>query len=349
MAEFGAAKASTENQDKFKSFCATATFTTDDARKHVQEALRRRVDETKEDALVRVRQRQPVYDVVFQQWLSTHGKHVSKREREALGMHTSSLIYGEINYESFGRTIEKIRTVYGLPGVGASDAKGIMQQPGTGVFYDLGSGAGKPTIAAATLFRFERALGLEFLPGLVSASHAARERWAEVAHDMLRLIDPAEFSGLARTAVEFHRGDITDLVAHDWTIGDVVFANSTCFDDVLLAALAREASRMRKGTFFITFTKRLPSPHFETCEAELHQMSWGGATVYIQQKMTESCQPTGDQPSPVAEAWAKQAKEAVVDVEADADRTPVPGCFSPLQALLGRLDLRLGPQLKEPS
>jgi hypothetical protein len=47
---------------------------------------------------------------------------------------------------------------------------------------------------------------------------------------------------------------------------------------------------MQKGAFFITLTKRLPSPVFYVHEYETYQMSWGGATVYIQQKTTS---PTG--------------------------------------------------------
>lgn len=31
--------------------------------------------------------------------------------------------------------------------------------------------------------------------------------------------------------VDFILGDITDLNSKDWTEGDILFANSTCFDD----------------------------------------------------------------------------------------------------------------------
>ena len=38
----------------------------------------------------------------------------------------------------------------------------------------------------------------------------------------------------------------------------------------------------------MTLTKRLPSSDFVVLEYEMHQMSWGGATVYIQQKVTDA-------------------------------------------------------------
>lgn len=44
---------------------------------------------------------------------------------------------------------------------------------------------------------------------------------------------------------------------------------------------------MKKGSFFITFTKSLNINDFQVLEYELHEMSWGSATVYIHQKTTE--------------------------------------------------------------
>ena len=67
----------------------------------------------------------------------------------------------------------------------------------------------------------------------------------------------------------------------------MVFVNSTCFDDTLMAKIAASAVTLKRGAIFITFTKRLPSPHFDVLEHQMYQMSWGPATVYIQQKVTE--------------------------------------------------------------
>ena len=44
---------------------------------------------------------------------------------------------------------------------------------------------------------------------------------------------------------------------------------------------------MKKGSFFITMTKRLPSSEFEILEYEMYRMSWGEATVFVSQKTTE--------------------------------------------------------------
>lgn len=44
---------------------------------------------------------------------------------------------------------------------------------------------------------------------------------------------------------------------------------------------------MKKGSFFITLTKRLPCADFSVLEFELYKMSWGEATIFIMQKNTD--------------------------------------------------------------
>ena len=46
---------------------------------------------------------------------------------------------------------------------------------------------------------------------------------------------------------------------------DVVFANSTCFDEGLMHKLALKGNYMREGAMFLTTTKVLPLPHVERC------------------------------------------------------------------------------------
>ncbi|CAM9354360.1 unnamed protein product [Chrysoparadoxa australica] len=86
------------------------------------------------------------------------------------------------------------------------------------------------------------------------------------------------------TELEFWHGDAFDWEVADWRDADVVFANSTCFSDDLMHRMARCCEDLKLGAFVITFTKKLPSAHFNLLEFEMYQMSWGGATVFIQQK-----------------------------------------------------------------
>lgn len=82
-------------------------------------------------------------------------------------------------------------------------------------------------------------------------------------------------------AVNFLCGDATVL---DWADADVIFANSTCFDEFLMKRVADAADKMKVGSFAITFTKKLPSTKWRVLESCLEIMTWGGATVFIQTK-----------------------------------------------------------------
>ena len=47
------------------------------------------------------------------------------------------------------------------------------------------------------------------------------------------------------------------------------------------------AAGMKRGSFFVSLTKRLPTADFVVLEHEMLNMSWGEATVYIMQKITD--------------------------------------------------------------
>ena len=169
------------------------------------------------------------------------------------------------------------------------------------MFYDIGSGTGKPAFAALLLHPFARVAGVEILEGLHARSEALRRRWeggtAEepTADQPVGLRDELADELCAATraaAVRFVCGDATDLEGSlDWSDGDVVFANSTCFSDTLLRAVAGCAERLRVGAFFITFTKRLPSACFDVLEHHVYRMSWGAATVFIHRRNDNPADP----------------------------------------------------------
>lgn len=69
-----------------------------------------------------------------------------------------------------GLMIQKLRHIYGLPGVGYSGPRGQLQGRG-GIFYDLGCGIGRPLVAAAVLYPFDVCYGIEVLEGLYHASN----------------------------------------------------------------------------------------------------------------------------------------------------------------------------------
>jgi hypothetical protein len=78
------------------------------------------------------------------------------------------------------------------------------------------------------------------------------------------------------------------------TDGDVVFANSTCFDDELMHKMQVQAEALKPGSILVTFTKGLTNlDKFELLEKKREKMSWGPATVYIHRRLSPSGESVG--------------------------------------------------------
>lgn len=83
----------------------------------------------------------------------------------------------------------------------------------------------------------------------------------------------------------------------DWSKTDLVLANSTCFDYNFMQNICEKAKSLKKGSWFLTITKRLPtSDNFLVTEEKDNRdwecvlsiklaMSWGLATVNIHRKI----------------------------------------------------------------
>lgn len=211
-----------------------------------------------------IKPRQAIYEELTADVSIALGKSLSITDRENKGLHGQAYMYGEIGLSTMATVLAKVRFLYGGRTSG-------------GVFWDLGSGTGKAVFAAALSANFEACCGIELLDSLHAVSTDLLDRWERVAVPRL----PED---CAPGPVRFLHGDILALKS-EWTRGDVIFANSTCFDERLMVALAEAAEACQVGSFFITTTKRLPSHKWSIVEAELMVMSWGGATVFIHKKV----------------------------------------------------------------
>ena len=59
------------------------------------------------------------------------------------------------------------------------------------------------------------------------------------------------------------------FLEYDWSDGDVVFANSTCFTEELMDSLALQGASLKPGAYLITFTKGLDSKAFKVSHAHI--------------------------------------------------------------------------------
>ena len=212
-----------------------------------------------------------VFDSVFFNLDVSKGKELSRKDRDndKIKDKDSNLVYGEIKFFAFAISLMKIIYVFGLP------KKKEM------CFFDIGSGTGKSTIAASLLCKWKKCSGYEILESLQQASVNAAKKLEKKVDSKDELQDHYE-----NMELNFHNKNIMDkgFSMKNCTIG---FANSTCFDKKLMQTIASKADKMEKGSYFITFTKSLPSENWTILEKKIYKMSWGNATVFIQRKEKE--------------------------------------------------------------
>ncbi|KAJ8600349.1 hypothetical protein CTAYLR_000675 [Chrysophaeum taylorii] len=173
-------------------------------------------------------------------------KSLSKADRQ--GNDNKSLVYGEVDFSSFARVVRKLKKKR---------------------FYDLGSGSGRAVFAARLLGDFDECTGIEILDRLHDAAETIR-----------RAYDKKTRALVVNDRVRFVKGSFLD---YDWSDADLVFANSTCFEDDLMDQLARRAENLEPGAVVITFTKGLPddTSTFHVVHRKRYKMSWGPATVFV--------------------------------------------------------------------
>lgn len=116
---------------------------------------------------------------------------------------------------------------------------------GNEVFVDLGSGMGKGVFAAGMLYKWKKAIGIEFLPGLHKRANAFASRYK---------------SARGKSPVEFQNKDFTDTsVSKTIQNADVLFAYGKFQQSDLQGAL----SNSKIGAKIITIDKTLKGKEFK--------------------------------------------------------------------------------------
>ena len=217
---------------------------------------------------------------------SAGAKALSKRARKdkRLG-YRPSLTYGEISFPMYLLLFRD----HLAPLLDA-----IVPASG-GVFYDIGTGIGKPVFGAALAYpKFRQCVGIEVLEALCNEAIALNVTWrslveaGKVPDGAGKATEIRFLCGTADDTDDESDGDEDDRAEEDdglwdWAPrADLVFANSTCFTKSLMRRLAFRARKMRPGTLFVTTTKGLGSKDFELLRTMKYPMSWGKATVFIQ-------------------------------------------------------------------
>mmetsp|Transcript_12240 Transcript_12240/g.16993 ORF Transcript_12240/g.16993 Transcript_12240/m.16993 type:complete len:104 (+) Transcript_12240:136-447(+) len=74
---------------------------------------------------------------------------------------------------------------------------------------------------------------------------------------------------------------LANFTKNDWSDGNVIFINSTCFSKSLMEKIAAKAVHLVPGSCVVTLTQPIVSQSFELLESKKYEMSWGDATAHI--------------------------------------------------------------------
>jgi len=193
-------------------------------------------------------------------------RDISREERSNMedGHRFGNLTYGEIPYDSMKTIFDVIKNEFLI---NYNQTNTIFN------LYDLGSGSGGSTLAAALQLSFKKVIGIEILSGLYNMSKKIKTEWQNSKYNN------------NNTSLDFINGSI--LSEWDWCDYDnpcIIFANSTCFNDEMFDMIKEQGKKMKQGSYIITLSIPINIKKFRKIEVlkELRlEMSWGESDVFI--------------------------------------------------------------------
>lgn len=186
----------------------------------------------------------------------------SLKERSLRRFTGSSYVYGEVTFEGMKQIFEKLKE------------NEISQDCDT--FLDLGSGIGKAVLSAAMLGKYKKCVGIELLDSLTTISQTIKEYYDFMKS---KYEVPKEFA-----EIEFINGDFNNV---DLSPYDVVFTNSTCWNELMLKQISLKIKKMKKNSIVINTDQKLflENNNWMKIKPFSVNMSWGIAKTFISRKL----------------------------------------------------------------
>lgn len=137
------------------------------------------------------------------------------------------------------------------------------------IFYDLGSGVGKAVMACAMVFNVQKSCGIELFENL----HRCALKQQQSLKKLKNYQDKA-------TRMKYIRGD---FMSTDFNEATLIFVNATGFISPLWDNLSTRIAESRCQTVIST-SKPIEHENFRVTHKLQTPMSWGPATVFIQER-----------------------------------------------------------------
>ena len=130
------------------------------------------------------------------------------------------------------------------------------------VFYDLGSGVGRPAVSACILYpQLKKIVGIEF-----------SEKRIEMANEILKKL-PKQ----CRSKIKYMQGDILDK-KYNYKHANIIWISSLCFSTLQLKKLADKFNKETKKGTFIFSSSILDIPRAKDLEPRKVKQSWGDSS-----------------------------------------------------------------------
>lgn len=185
------------------------------------------------------------------------GYDIARKAQQNLSYYYQGNIYGEVTFEDFYKMLSKVKPKDGE------------------VFYDLGSGTGKPSFIAYLCFNFSKVVGIEELTGLHSAS---KESLIKLQREYPLVVRREK----QKSNIDFICGDFKKI---DFGEADIIFLNATCFGyEISHSLFWSTIDKLKKGTRMIMSTLAMTTSIFEVLEIGKYQFSWGKEPVFVHVK-----------------------------------------------------------------
>lgn len=204
-------------------------------------------------------ERERAKEIFNELYKDVNGRALSLKWREDKQETSKSFVYGEVLPDSFYEMISA-----------------VSPRPGQ-VFYDLGSGTGKAVFLAYLMFDFRKSCGIELVDALYDGAVGVKKRFDNG-------IRPSIAKELGDRQLSFILGSFLDEKLADIKDADVIFMNSTCFQDDLMEALEQKLEVLQPHAVVISLSKPLRSPAFHQYKSKLYEFSWGQATAFYHRK-----------------------------------------------------------------
>lgn len=187
---------------------------------------------------------------IFQKiYKGTEGYFKSFLERKKLKTSDKKFTFGEIDFDNFIDLIEKINPAE------------------NDIFYDLGSGLGKPSLAVSLAFKIKKAIGFEILPSLLEQSKKISQKAKLLVPDL--------------NEIEFKNENFFEV---DFSDGTIIFIN-VFLDNKAMEKLEEKLLKLKKGAKIIIIVNELKNKNFKLLEKGITLMAWGPVIYRIYEKV----------------------------------------------------------------